>query len=288
VSARHPTVRELLEARAETGLAARSAVEDTFFRRLTLPGFGTKRTARGRLAEVDAALLPWLPRGGVLELHDVAISSGVTSLDWLEAVRASGRGCRLLATDRELTAWRVRCGRHLEVLLDRQGQALQFDLAGRGWPARARGWKGVFPAGARLLLRVALAVDRRWPERADEVPLVVSELAARRDVELREEDLWRRPLAGLEGRFDAVRAANLLNPDLFPEPVLRTLVGRLWARVKPGGLCVLVRTIGSGDHAGTIFRRGEGGAVEVLARIGAGSELEALVRSLDPTRTGQA
>ncbi|MGH8574791.1 MAG: hypothetical protein ACREX8_19825, partial [Gammaproteobacteria bacterium] len=91
MSIERPTVREALLAREGGGDAhRRAAIEDNFFRRLRLPGGVTKRTRRGRLAGLDALVAEHLPCGRRLELMDVAVSSGVTTLDWAASLRRAG------------------------------------------------------------------------------------------------------------------------------------------------------------------------------------------------------
>lgn len=289
MSAERPTVREALLARP---LAERRRVEDAFFRRLRLPGGVTKRTERGRLADLDALLMPLLPATGELALHDVAVSSGVTTLDWLGRVQGAGRAARMVAGDLLIEAFLLSAGRRLEVLVDRRGRVLQFDALGRALPGRAPWPLGLLPWLGRLAVGALLAADRelaralaegrevrgRRPLRSQRVPLVVPELAAHPDIELIEDDLLGAPRPELAGRFDAVRAANLLNLGYFPPETLGRMVAALALRLKPGGLLAVVRSEPGEINHGTIFRLAPGGRLEVAARLGRGSEIEELAR----------
>jgi hypothetical protein len=72
---------------------------------------------------------------------------------------------------------------------------------------------------------------------------------------------------------------NIFNKSYFPEEQLAEGSRAAFQSVAPGGLWIAGRTTEDDlrNHA-TLFRRGEGGW-EILERIGAGSEIEELVRA---------
>ncbi len=295
MSIERPTVREALLAREGGGdLQRREAIEDSFFRRLRLPGGVTKRTRRGRLADLDALVAEHLPRGGRLEVMDVAVSSGVTTLDWAASLRRAGFDFRLVAGDATPGSWLLSLGKRIEVLVDGAGRPLQYDLFGRAVPSAAPGPLALLPWLGRTLTRLALAWDGnlrrslaagrevrgRRPIRSQRVALVVPELLADPAIELVEDDLLVLSADPYAGRFDAVRAANLLNRGYFDEEALRRMVARLTARLKPQGLLAVCRTEEDGTNHATVFRQGEAGLTP-LARLGHGSEVEELAVLLE-------
>lgn len=295
MSIERPTVREALLAREGGGDAhRREAIEDNFFRRLRLPGGVTKRTRRGRLADLDALVAEHLPCGRRLELMDVAVSSGVTTLDWAASLRRAGFDFGLVAGDATPAAWLLSLGRRVEVLVDGAGRPLQYDLFGRAMPSAAPGPLAMLPWLGRLLTRFALAWDedlrrslaasrevRGRPLRSQRVALVVPELLADPAIEVVEDDLLAWTADPLAGRFDVVRAANLLNRGYFDEDALRRMLARLVARLKPASLLAVCRNEEDGSSHATVFRRGEEG-LEPIARLGRGSEVEELAASLSP------
>lgn len=297
MSLERPTVREaLLDVSAE---ADAEALRETFFRRLRLPGGVTKRTRRGRLADLDALVAELLrraprPDDATLELMDVGVSSGVTTLDWSEALRKSGFEFSLLAGDLTPRGWLMPLARRVEVLLDDQLRPLQFDVFGRGIPGGAPGLLGLMPALGGLWVRWlfwweeelarSLRLGREaWGRRAASiarVTLTLPELGRDTAIRLIEDDLLAPPNPALEGRFDVVRVANLLNRGYFSEPQLAAMLGVVTARLKTGGLLILCRTEPDETNHATVFRRLEGGGFEALARLGRGSEVEGLVVGL--------
>ncbi len=293
MSLERPTVREALLARDGGGEARREAIEESFFRRLRLPDGVTKRTRRGRLTDLDTLLAEHLPRGRRLELMDVAVSSGVTTLDWAASLRRAGFDFRLVAGDAAPSAWLLSFGRRIEVLVDGAGRPLQYDLFGRAVPSTAPGPLAVLPWLGRLLTRLALAWDGdlrrslaegrevrgRRPVRSQRVALVVPELLADPAIELVKDDLLAVTEDPFTGRFVALRAANLLNRGYFTEEQLGRMLSRLSGRLEPGGLLAVCRTEEDDTNHATVFRRGDGG-LEPVARLGRGSEVEDLAGSV--------
>jgi hypothetical protein len=86
------------------------------------------------------------------------------------------------------------------------------------------------------------------------------------------------------GEFGLIRAANILNLDYFSRADLKELASALLARLAPGGLFFVLRTVGSVNH-GTLWMREAQGLREV-GRCGAGSEVGDVVReAAGPTAT---
>ncbi len=268
----------------------RRRLEESFFRRLRLPEGVTKRTHGGRLAALDPVLAAALPRDQRLALMDVAVSSGVTTLDWLASLEAAGFDFHLLAGDLTLAARLVSFhlgGRPwLDALFDGQGRPLQFDLLGRAMPSAVAGPRGALPGLLRAWMRLwrrAIAAapgngrGRRFGISSRAVSLVVPELARHPRVEVVEDDLRAAPPAAWVSRFDAVRAANILNRDYFSDSELRALAALLRRRLKVGGLLAVGRNDPTEALHATVFRRLEGDLWQVVGRLGGGSDLDDLV-----------
>ena len=79
-------------------------------------------------------------------------------------------------------------------------------------------------------------------------------------------------------RFDAIRAANVLNFYLHPE-MLVSMLATLRRRLRVGGLLVLSRTDMRERNLCTIFRMNASREFEVVERVGTGSEIERFVLS---------
>jgi hypothetical protein len=82
-------------------------------------------------------------------------------------------------------------------------------------------------------------------------------------------------------RGDVIRAANLLNPECFDKTTLLKMIDGLARAVVEGGLVVICGTTDTGVNNATVFRRTASGC-EVVDRLGAGSEVEALLAGWAP------
>jgi hypothetical protein len=79
-------------------------------------------------------------------------------------------------------------------------------------------------------------------------------------------------------RFDAIRAANVLNFYLNPQ-MLAQMLTTLRRRLRVGGFLVLCRTDMHERNRGTIFRLKHDQTFEVVFRLAGGSEIERFVLS---------
>jgi hypothetical protein len=245
-----------------------------FFSRVRLPSGVFKTTEAHRLDDVNGLAARLLPNDRPLELLDVATSSGITSLEWSEQLAAEGISHHLVAGDSQIEAeWLSFPG--VEALLDRDRRHLLFaDVFGRGIDVSGGSRKSAM--AVRAIKSVArLAGPLRL--RVRRVVLVSSRLRDCPTVSVIEDDIFaaRQDLAG---RFHAVRAANILNRSYFDDDQLRAAIANLRDRLRPDGLLIVCRTHADGTNHGTFLRLTDRGWV-VVARIGDGSEIEALINS---------
>lgn len=259
------------------------------FSRLRLPEGISKTTVAGRLADVDKATTALLPVHRLsVTIMDAGASSGVTSLELLEAVAAAGYPATMTLTDRSLSARRLRLGFGFGALVDSRGNVLQHFVGGlplRTWRRRLDGitqfWLVVWAANRwhdRLAARGAVA---RAEASAEPMLLVDPRVAGHPAIRCREADVLEPPPPQECGSFDVVRAANLLMPEIFTPDQLKRAIGHLTARLcGPGALLILARSPPPGQPGGnhaTIYRVAVDGSLAVAVRIGGGSELEPLV-----------
>ena len=104
-------------------------MEQAFFTGVVLPNGTFKTTADRRLDDLNEAILAHLPERRPLRVKDVAVSSGISSLEWYEMLHAHDIACHMTATDWWLRA-RLIEARGFNVLLSETGLILQLDIAG--------------------------------------------------------------------------------------------------------------------------------------------------------------
>jgi len=272
-------MRSALRDLFETGdlAAGGQDAEQRLFSRVRLPSGVLKTTEPHRLDDVNQVLLPLLPRGGRLELMDVAVSTGITSLEWSEQLAAAGIEHRLLCGDSHVEAEWLALPALGDILLDRDRQELLFvELFGRTVDPSGRSRKSAVAVMAvKGVARLALGLRLR----ARRVDLVSPAVRACSTVSVIQDDIFA-PRPDLNGRFHALRAANILNRAYFDDEQLRAGIALLRKRLRPRGLLILCRTTDDGTNHGSIVQAADAGWI-VTARIGDGSELEDLLGAED-------
>jgi len=300
------TARQLfLEGSPRLGnnTATRDLLETKFFCSLRLSNGVYKRTWAGRFYDVDQTLIAQFQRLGVKPktFLDVAVSSGASTIKWFESLQEAGLRPSMTATDLTMTVYLVRLLSWLHVLVDKEGFPLQYDVFGLASRPRCRIRFYVFGNGLLTILwrMVYAGVARRFdlmkrlkalhgnpppiddPVIKAQIKLVTYRLRENKDIELLDDDITAPTPPSLRGRFEVIRAANILNPGYFSTQQLREAVRNLRDRlVGPGAFLLIVRTEGTDSNHGSVFCLGDNGSFEVLARIGKGSELEDLVLSI--------
>jgi hypothetical protein len=219
---------------------------------------------------------------------DVAVSSGVSTLEWSDQLTAAGLRHRLVAGDLYPQGWLTSWGGWLAVLFDGSNrEPLLLEVGPLSLPVGSGGRLvgRVRPVLVPLLRALAGRARRVDPGAATphrglvqrEVSLVTPELRQRPEIELVRDDVTAA--GGCGGSFDAVRVANIVQPAYFDEPALRGIVANLRERVRDGGLLALCRTTEEGVNRATIFRR-RGDHFSAEASLNGGSEVAELVLAL--------
>lgn len=261
----------LAPAVCEEGSDPSPDIERRFFAKLRLPNGTWKTTYPNRLDDVNRKLLEFLPADRDLDLMDVAISSGISTLEWSDQLLANGIGHRIVAGDIDPGGRLVTWGEWFAALFDSSGrEPLLLEVGPLTLPMRSGRRLARF---ARPLLTPIL---RALSGRARPVSLVSVELRRRPEVEVVRDDVTTS--GRFAESFDVIRAANLLQPTYFDERTLRTIVDNLRGRLRDGGLLVICRTGGDGLNRATIFRHSDK-RFSPLASLNGGAEIEDLILS---------
>jgi glycosyltransferase involved in cell wall biosynthesis len=221
------------------------------------------------LNNVFAALHPGPSR---LRIMDVGASSGISTVEWRDDLLARRYRPRMVATDLMIYAFLIRAGAGHYILTDNDGRVLQTEIDGyiafpkeiERRPTRSEGvlkaaWRRIV-TGERSRIRVKLITRRA------------------RSIRFLEDDFFAPNRASFRGRFDVLRAANLLNLKYFPETKLREGVINLRQRLTgEGAMFIVNRTLHDGTNHGSIFRLDRLAKFQLLGRTGNGSEIEAIV-----------
>jgi hypothetical protein len=285
-----PTAHQLYFPRKPHAPADLSRLERDFFGTIRQRNGTYKYTYENRLDDLNEAVGRWLPVARPLGVMDVAVSSGVSTIEWCRDLERRGVEHSMTAGDIHLMARLVSLPGGFRVLIDRKGHPLQYDLRGKAVPNPPAKKTLPLVLPGILLCRLGVLLRRRGLEAMNcegAVPLVSPRLLAETRIDLVEDDILTNQ--SLSRRFHVVRAANILNRDYFRAEILAQMAANLIERLVDGGLLALCSTTDDSyndtskprSNDGTIFIvRGPGRVVEVVERIGAGSEVEELVLGL--------
>lgn len=208
---------------------------------------------------------------------DVGVSSRITTAEWLDALVEAGLSVRMTGTDVALWARVVRIRPGLSVL-EADGHVLLYILLGvpiRPWHGRLDYLTGY---GVVIGLLNRFVAPRANEAAGGEPLLLLSPEVRDAPIEWVEDDVFAANPPQLIGRFDAIRAANLLNREYFDAHQIRKAASNLKARLAgPGSRFVVNRTEPDGRNHATMFCLDEACSFEVEARFGNGSEVEEIV-----------
>jgi hypothetical protein len=276
---RVPTAREFFFSQAPVNDRAREERERVFFHAIALRNGTNKTTYARRLGTVNAIVNRALPTRRPLEIMDVGVSSGVSTLEWMDDLDRAGVEYRMTAGDVCVTAYLLAVTDWLHILIDNDAYPLQFEICGRAIPYPPGLRRSVlFPPLPLLMhaLRWLLPlVPAAWlRQKGTRVHLIDPQLQ-QRGIAVVEDDLLA-PCA-FDHRFDVIRVANVLNRCYFSDESVVAMASTLRRRLERGGILIVCRTDDDNVNHGTVFVSTEPPHLEVLCRIGDGSEIEQLI-----------
>jgi len=266
------------------------SVEAEFFRHLKMENGTFKLTGGMRFAEIEKSLgYYFAERARDIEAAlDIGVSSGITTAEFADFLSAHGATARWMATDLYIWAHIVDLAPGLRLLAAPNGWPLQYDIGGvafRAWIRRLDYATLAFAPrilARKLVRRRARALIESGQSRP--VQLISPRLTGRRDIEFVENDITKRE-PSFDGRFDLVRAANILNRNYFSVGKLERALANIRSYVRgPGALFLVTRSNPNFENAGTLFELSDDGTFRVVDRIGGGSEIEDLVLGGQPRR----
>jgi SAM-dependent methyltransferase len=265
--------------------------EYKFYSSLKMRNGTFKLTRPSRFAGVEAEIRSVIEQRAKSIRHvlDVGASTGRTTIELADFLCSVGASARVVGTDLFVDAHLIEVVPGLRILTDAQGWPLQYDVAGlalRAWIRRLDFLTlAVVPrVMARALLRPRLsrkiAEGRTIPVRMESPAL------AARSIELVENDIFV-PTPNFFGRFDLIRAANILNKGYFPAHRLTMAISNIRSYCRgPGALVLVLRSEGE-KHNGSLFELGGDSRLHLKGRVGSGSEIEPLILGVGVAAAGE-
>lgn len=259
--------------------------EAAFFASIRLRNGTYKTTDHHRLDDLNEMVIgEWKKLGSKpSQIMDVGVSSGISSLEWADALTRAGVEAKILASDLCMRGSLLRLLPGYDVLLDRDGRVLQHIVANRPvrWylngPRDFLKGTGFVVAALNALAGALLPLANARGEAKD---ILLVDPHARDDARLSfaDDDILAPNPAQLRRRFNAIRVSNLLNHGYFNDAQLLGAVGNLRDRlVGAGSFLIVNRTLADGTNHGTLFRLNDANEFEAVARLREGSEIESIV-----------
>ena len=275
------------------------ALEKSFFSKLYLKNGVTKTTYAERFTDLNALSLNYLPKDEVLEINDVAVSSGISTLEWYELLKEKGYKVNIVGGDISVDAYFLKVFGVVSALYEKGYFPLQFEVGSFRFPVMVV--QGVLKSLIFHLFRGICSLGFAFSPEAKKIVVnggaesysgnfiklskvdLISPLLKweeNRHIRIIEDDIFKINPEFTQ-KFSVLRAANILNLGYFNDQTLMQLLATLRQRIKPGGLFIVCRTRKSDklNHA-TLFRLKENGQFEKLERLREGSEIEHLVLQL--------
>jgi hypothetical protein len=251
-------------------------METSFFAGIRLPNGTFKTTGDRRLDDLNDVIARNLAPGHV-RAKDVAVSSGITTVEWYESLVAAGFTCTMTATDIELGARLIACRGDVAILTDASGAVLQVDVSGFAFRPDQAHWRERLVYGVPLRIAASQGLRDRLTKASWDLQLVSPRLSRNPNVRVHEEDLMLP--SPTSTRWDVVRAANILNAGYFAHDVLESMVTNIGRTVAIGGLLAICRTVEGVGNSASIFRRTVAG-LDPVDELGGGSEIAQIARGV--------
>lgn len=230
----------------------------------------SKQTAPGRFRDLDLLTADLLTHESNL-IHDVAVSSGITSVELYSALRHRDIPFELLVSDK-FSRFLYR-GSIVRRIYDVNNTLLfayvLWILA--DWKC---GWK--FPI-SKMLFPLVKASDKPSAP-FGEIPLFdfrLLELIRKGHVTELPYDILS---TSLPDRFTFVRCMNVLNLSYFKPDAIRRALSLLKTSLKDQGILLLGRTMPDGANAVSFYRKVSGN-LELIRELDGGSEISHLIDS---------
>ncbi len=251
--------------------------EREFFRRIKTSNGTKKSTAPRRLDAMNELFFSVTDRLGTVPrvAMDIGVSSGITTLEWLEGFDNRHVPVTMIATDLVMSVDLYAIGRHLRALAERNGHLLQIEMFGWGIRTHLRGRD--YLTGAALWRPALCRLARRRLRDArheGQFQLVSPALRRHPRIRLADDDVFAPNPAPFIRGADVVRIANLLQPIYFSDEQIRSAVGNIRERCRGEGSLVIVCRNTDDRLEGSILRMTGGRHFTLEARLGPGSEVE--------------
>jgi hypothetical protein len=247
------------------------AVHDYVYRAFFTSNATSKETSAGRFRDLDQMARAIITERKLDSIHDIGVSSGVTSLSLYRALTNSEIAFDLHISDKFAVYGAT--GRFPTRIIDAEGSVTELYLCG---VLGKRHVSRAFPVTRFLHWLLA---DRPSDGRIRRFVLLDHEVLKHIEkglIQRIDYDVFttRMPCA-----FSFVRCMNLLNLDYFRPERIETALRNIIESIKEGGVLQIGRTHPGGTNHATFYLK-RGTRLEKLQQVGSGTELRAVIDNL--------
>jgi hypothetical protein len=248
-----------------------AGIRDYVYSRLFTGGGTSKQTAAGRFQDLDAVIVSLAHKDKINVVHDIAVSSGVTSLELLSALRGSGLPVSLNISDKYASY--VAAGRGLVSIIDADGALVEMYLCG----VLAKRDVSKYFVLTRFLYWLLADVARHIPQKPFVLfdPKVIEQIE-RGSIQHINYDVFD---TSMTSTFTFVRCMNLLNLDRFSSSKVADALRNIVASLRIGGVLQIGRTMSDGANMAGFYLKTDRG-LKLLREVGNGTELRDLLDRL--------
>jgi hypothetical protein len=250
-----------------------AAVRDYVYRAFFTANTTSKQTSAGRFEDLDRLACSIITEHKLDAIHDVGVSSGVTSLDLYRALAASGTPLTFHISDK-YAVYRS-AGRCPARIIDAQGAVTELYICG------VLGKRDV--SNKFLVTRFLYWLLARRPIRGPVRSFVLFDHEVLEHIRaglVRQID-YDVFTTRMPGAFSFVRCMNLLNLGYFPPESIEIGLRNLIESLKEGGVLQIGRTHPNGTSHAAFYKK-HGTRLEMLQEVGSGTELRELIDRLNP------
>jgi SAM-dependent methyltransferase len=248
-----------------------AAVRDYVYAAFFTGNATSKQTSRGRFRDLDQIARSIITEYKLDAIHDIGVSTAVTSLDLYRTLATAGIPFNFHISDKYAVYGST--GRCPTRIVDADGSVRELYLCG---VLGKRAVSNMFPLTRFLHWLLA---DRpfdgpiRWFVLFDQEVLTHIEKGLMHRIDY---DVFttRMPCA-----FSFVRCMNLLNLCYFPRESIETALRNIIESLKEGGVLQIGRTLPDGTSHATFYAK-RGTRFEVVHEVGSGTELREVIDNL--------
>lgn len=226
-----------------------------------------KTTGRYRFNELNDAMLSNLPKTNYITIHDVGVSSGITSLELYEQLKKLGIAFRLTISDKFATFFVE--GNFITRIYDSNGSFVKGYF---GCLATKRDTTMMILS--KLLFNLLKTKQYSWHgKKLLLIDSLVIEKLNNKDIEFMDYDVFK---SGVFEKFNFVRCMNVLNIGCFNDDMIKIAIKHIYESIADGGILMLGRTEESGINNVTFFKK-QGKCFVLCNDVNSGSELKDIV-----------